>query len=89
MYNATNYSNTLFQMSQDAPSTKIYDEFNRCQMRSAMVDCPSDFLTDPVPMYKISLDTILARAKLRQPNNIQLRPQRAKLTNLRVGIDPL
>ena len=58
----------------------------RCQLRSALgADCPSDHVIDPQPMYNVTLDTILARAKVREVNNIQLRPQRAKITNLRIG----
>ena len=71
-------------MNQSEVSSKINEDMIRCKRRDAMVDCHSDFLIDPVPSYEVILDTISPRAIFRE-SNIQLRPEKAKLKDLRVG----
>lgn len=58
----------------------------RCQLRDQMKEkCPLDFIVDPKAKYEVISDTPVTRA-VRDPDAVQLRPQIARLTNLRVGM---
>lgn len=64
----------------------VQSNATRCQLRDNMNDtCPIEFIFDPIPDYKIITDIPVTRA-IRKPEATTLRPQRAALTNLRLGI---